>query len=135
MTAVTEGTMAEPQYQIYAVRVFVRDWVRALAFYRNTLGMHASFVSEEHGWAELDVGGARLGLERVAPGDAEGEALLGRFLGVSLRVDDVRQVYETLRERGVAFPGPPERQPWGGVLAHLSDPEGNVLTLLGEAKE
>lgn len=27
---------------------------------------------------------------------------------------------------------PPERQHWGGVLPHLHDPDGNVLTLVGE---
>jgi hypothetical protein len=29
------------------------------------------------------------------------------------------------------FVGPPEKEPWGGVLAHLRDPDGNILTLLG----
>jgi hypothetical protein len=31
--------------------------------------------------------------------------------------------------RGVDFVGPPEKQPWGGVLAHLRDPDGDILTL------
>ncbi|MCC6917989.1 MAG: hypothetical protein IT548_02225 [Alphaproteobacteria bacterium] len=30
------------------------------------------------------------------------------------------------------FLAPPERQPWGGTLAHFRDPSGNGLTLLGE---
>jgi len=28
---------------------------------------------------------------------------------------------------------PSEKQPWGGVLAHLRDPGGNILTLLGNS--
>jgi hypothetical protein len=29
---------------------------------------------------------------------------------------------------------PPEVMPWGGVLAHLRDPDGNVLTLVGRPR-
>ncbi|MDZ7685307.1 MAG: hypothetical protein U5O39_10170 [Gammaproteobacteria bacterium] len=32
---------------------------------------------------------------------------------------------------GGVYLGAPERQPWGGVLAHLKDPDGNIVTLLG----
>jgi predicted enzyme related to lactoylglutathione lyase len=85
------------------------------------------------GWAQLDTGAAQLALGRVAPGDAEGETLAGRFVGVSLAVADVDAAHTRLRRRGVDFVAPPERMPWGGVLAHFRDPEGNVLTLLGTA--
>ena len=56
---------------------------------------------------------------------------MGRFLGVSLRVDDIDGVYHDLTQKGVAFDAPPEQQAWGGKLAHFEDPDGNVLTLLG----
>jgi hypothetical protein len=36
-----------------------------------------------------------------------------------------------IRLRGVEFLSPPERQPSNGTLAHLRDPDGNILTLLG----
>jgi uncharacterized glyoxalase superfamily protein PhnB len=55
---------------------------------------------------------------------------VGRFVGVSLEVTDIDATYRTLVERGVQFDAPPERQAWGGTLAHLRDPDGNVLTLL-----
>lgn len=38
---------------------------------------------------------------------------------------------QTLLARGVEFLAPPQRMPWGGVLAHFRDPDGNVLTLVG----
>jgi len=50
---------------------------------------------------------------------------------VSLTVDDVARTYEELAKRGVDFVSPPAKQPWGGVIAHFRDPDGNVLTLLG----
>lgn len=111
------------------VRVFVRDWPRALAFYGETLGIPFSFKSDEMGWAQLATGDAQLALERSTPG--EEEELVGRFLGVSLSVADVDAAYQDLRGRGVEFLAPPERMPWGGVLAHFRDPDGNVLTLIG----
>jgi hypothetical protein len=33
--------------------------------------------------------------------------------------------------KGVSFPQPPEKQAWGGTLAFPSDPDGNILTLVG----
>lgn len=117
------------EFKLYAVRVFVSDWERALAFYTETLGIPTAFASAEMGWAELDTGEGKLAIERAT--DAEGLELAGRFVGVSLAVDDIDATYQTLRARGVEFLAPPGKQPWGGVLAHFKDPDGNVLTLLG----
>lgn len=118
-------------YELYAVRIFVTDWEQALAFYADKLGMSVLFAGPEVGWAELDTGSARLALERVDPDDEEAAALTGRFVAVSLRVEDIQATFVELTSRGVGFLGPPERQPWGGVLAHFRDSDGNVLTLLG----
>ena len=117
--------------QLYAVRIFVRHWTEACAFYGETLGLEERFRNDIMGWAEYDLGGPCLGIERVSKDDAEGEALVGRFLGVSLRVEDIDARYADLRAKGVTFSGPPERQSWGGALAHFQDPDGNTLTLLG----
>lgn len=118
-------------FKLYAVRIFVADFDRACAFYGDTLGLECSFRSDEFGWAEFDVGGPRLGIERVAPDDAHGNALIGRFVGLSLQVDDIAEVYRRLGAAGVNFTAPPERQDWGGTLAQFTDPDGNELTLLG----
>jgi lactoylglutathione lyase len=117
--------------KLYAVRVFVRDWERACAFYRDALGLPERFRSADGRWAEYDLGGPCLGVERIDPKDDESEGLAGRMLGISLRVDDIESTYRTLSSRGVEFVSPPKKQDWGGSLAHLRDPEGNVLTLLG----
>lgn len=127
-------------FELYAVRVFVTDWERAVRFYTETLGIPAVFRSDEMGWMQLATGQGQLALERVragaeAPYPGSEEPLVGRFVGVSLRVDDIHHAYKTLIERGVSFLSPPELQPWGGVLAHFRDPDGNVLTLLGAPKE
>ncbi len=117
--------------KLYAVRVFVRDWESACDFYENTLELPVKYKEPALGWAEFDIGGPSLGLEQVAENDEEGKALVGRFVGMSLQVDDIDAVYKDLTEKGVEFTGPPTKQDWGGTLAHLKDPAGNILTLLG----
>ena len=125
--------------KLYAVRIFVRQWSEACAFYGAALGLKERYRNDEIGWAEYEFegaggspgGGPCLGLERVEPGDSDGEAMTGRFLAVSLQVDDIDDTYRSLSNKGVPFTAPPERQAWGGSLAHFRDPDGNVLTLLG----
>lgn len=117
-------------FELAVVRIFVSDWNRAIRFYTETLGLPVSYRSDEYGWAELDTGAAKLALERVPPDDAEGQGHIGRFVGVSLRVADVDATYVALSKRGVEFPGIPREQAWGGILAHLRDPDGNILTLV-----
>ena len=117
--------------KLYAVRIFVRQWPKACAFYGETLGLPERYRNDEIGWAEYDLGGPCFGIERVVPGDRDGEALIGRFVGASLQVEEIDRVYDTLRDKGVLFTAPPQRQEWGGALAHFQDPDGNTLTLLG----
>ena len=112
------------------VRIFVSDFDRAVGFYTTQLGMPLSFRDDDLGWAQLDTAGAVLALERTDPQSEEGQGLIGRFLGITMMVPDLRDAYETLQTRGVRFTGPPEKMPWGGTITHLYDPDENVLTLL-----
>ncbi len=117
--------------ELYAVRIFVRQWPEACEFYRDALGLKERFKNDDMGWAEYDLGGPCIGLARVPPDDAEGDALVGRFVAISLQVEDINSTYEDLKAKGVQFDNPPEQQPWGGSLADFRDPDGNILTLLG----
>jgi predicted enzyme related to lactoylglutathione lyase len=120
-----------PSYELAVVRLFVHDWERAVQFYTEALGMTIERRADEFGWAQFATGPCSLAVERLHRDDPEAAALVGRYVGVSLRVPDLEGAYHTLVERGVEFLSPPEKQAWGGTLAHLRDPEGNVLTLLG----
>lgn len=119
------------EYQLFAVRVFVSDWERAIRFYTQTLGIPLAYRDDALGWAQLATGEGQLALERLDDADEEAGELVGRFVGVSLRVPDLQATHARLVERGVEFLAPPELQAWGGALAHLRDPDGNVITLLG----
>lgn len=117
--------------KLYAIRVFVDDWDSACNFYENILRMPLKFKDSNLGWAEFDIGGPSLGIELVGDDDEEGKSLVGRFMGISLQVENIETTYEELKEMGVQFTGTPQKQSWGGTLVHFKDPAGNILTLLG----
>ncbi|MEN3950938.1 VOC family protein [Iodidimonas sp. SYSU 1G8] len=115
--------------KVYGIQILVDDYAAARAFYVDTLGL-------ELAWEMAEVGAFGVVVEPVQfiVTTAGEEALLGgtpgRFVGVSIAVEDMDAVYGDLTARGVPFNGPPEPQPWGGTLAYFRDPSGNVLTLM-----
>lgn len=112
--------------QLSAVRIWVDDLPVARRFYGEILGLKPVWDYEFA--TGYDVGGTLI--VEVDDGSEPGESFVGRFAGVSLRVDDIEAVHRDLLAKGVAFEAPPERMDWGGALAHFRDPAGNVLTLL-----
>ena len=73
----------------------------------------------------------RLKLARDAEGIRSQPLLVPQAVAVSQREVDVAATHADLAAKGVAFTSPPEKQFWGGSLAHFTDPAGNTLTLLG----
>ena len=118
------------------LRLFVlpRDWRKSLGFYGKKLGLELRHRDDAAGYAIYALSReTTLGIEKVASKDPEDLALVGRFAGVSFGVEDIARTYRELKAKGVRFHSPPSKQPWGGTLAHLDDPAGNVLTLLQSA--
>lgn len=121
--------------RLSAVRVFVSDLAGACAFYRDQVGLTPAETSLDDGYAVFPLAnGANLLLEAEPPAEdtdgQESEGLIGRFVGASLGVDDIQAAFAALSDNGVRFVGEPERQPWGGWLAHFHDPDDNILTLV-----
>jgi len=114
--------------KLHGVRIFVDDLAAARTFYLETLGLPLNWDMPELGAFGAGLENAELVVEHA---DAARGELIGRFLGVSLEVDDIAVHHRALADKGVVFEGPPTRQPWGGRLAHFRDPAGNTLTLLG----
>lgn len=108
------------------VNVFVADLSRALTFYRDTLGLSVQFTSSEHGYASVAAGDIRLGL---AVTTQEHQNLVGRHTGIGFEVSDLEREYVRLQGLGVTFTMPPTKQPWGGFMALVADPDGNVFYL------
>jgi len=116
------------------VTVFVTDFDKSLDFYTQTLGMEIDYT-DKMVWAQFKSGeDVSLAIEKCDPDYVEqGSKMVGRFVGVTLMVDNIEDQYNRLVAKGVEFSGRPEKQHWGGTLAHLKDLEGNVLTLMQEA--
>jgi predicted enzyme related to lactoylglutathione lyase len=111
--------------ELYGVRVFVDDLCVARRFYGEILGL-------KRRWEFGNAIGYDLGAELIVELDDGSEpGLVGRYVGVSIRVDDIQDAFCKLAASGVTLLGSPQKQPWGGTLAHFKDPAGNILTLLG----
>ena len=116
------------------VTVFVTDFGKSLDFYTKMLGMEIDYTDRKF-WAQFKSGeDVSLAIQKSAPDYVEqGSKMVGRFVGVTLMADNIEDQYNRLVAKGVEFTGRPEKQPWGGILAHLKDLDGNVLTLMQEA--
>lgn len=119
--------MLEPQ--LWYVNVFVTDLARAVAFFRDTLGLPLQFEEQQFGYASFAPKGVRLGVARVDASAPESRALVGRLTGIGFGVPDLRAAHEQLVAKGVRFPMAPAKQPWGGFMATFADPDGNVFYL------
>jgi lactoylglutathione lyase len=109
---------------LYSIAIFVHDIERAVEFYRDTLGLpmtkHGSFG------AEFLEGDTHVGVHPAVHPQAK--ALVGRHTGITLFVPDLLHYSGLLHDRGVRFLTEPTQQAWG-IMAMISDPDGNVLAL------
>jgi predicted enzyme related to lactoylglutathione lyase len=108
------------------VNVFVSDLERAVKFYGETFGLKLLQSDTGHGYASFAAGPVTLGLAVAGP---EQRALVGRHTGIGFAVDDLEAEHARLAATGVDFSMAPTRQPWGGFMAMLDDPDGNVFYL------
>ena len=117
--------------RIHQISMRAHDVERAARFYQDVLGLPLIFTFPPR-LAFFDCGGVRLMLSTPEPGfDHPGSVLY-------FAVDDIQQMYEQLRERGVTFRGEPhkiatlaDREVW---LADFTDTEGNTLALMSEPR-
>jgi catechol 2,3-dioxygenase-like lactoylglutathione lyase family enzyme len=101
----------------------VNDIGRAVAFYRDVLGLTLEFQSDEHQWAEFACGNVTLSLFGGSDITATGSAAR-----VALAVDDIAAAHDELLARGVAMGGRP--QDWGVCKSlEVFDPDGNAILL------
>lgn len=116
--------------RIGQIAIVVRDLARAVAFYRDVLGMRFLFQAPP-GLAFFDCGGVRLMLSEPEGSDPSGASSV-LYYGVP----DIHAAYDTLVSRGVQFAQAPhliaslaDRDVWMGFFR---DSEGNLLGLMSE---
>ena len=121
------ATEVEPLVKgLSVVYLYVRDFERSLAFYRDVLGL-ALDVSE--GWAEAYFpGGTRFALH--AAHDGVGELSTGT-MHLDFGVDDIDAAVARLRSAGVQV-GEIYREPYGSHCTFV-DPDGYEIELFQPA--
>jgi methylmalonyl-CoA/ethylmalonyl-CoA epimerase len=117
--------------RIHQIAQPITDLDRAVAFYRDALGVPLLFTAPPS-LAFFDCGGVRLMLSPPSPGhDHPGSVLY-------FAVEDIAAAHQALSARGVVFSEPPkkiatlpDREVW---LAPFADTEGNTLALMSEPR-
>lgn len=115
--------------RIGQIALTVADTPRAVAFYRDTLGLPLLFEAPPS-LAFFDCGGVRL---MLTPSEGEASSSVLYF-----PVDDIAQAAATLKSRGVTFESEPHliaKMPGYDLwIGFFRDSEGNLLALMCEQK-
>lgn len=116
--------------QIGQIAVPVSDIDRAIAFYRDILGMRFLFQAPP-GLGFFDCNGIRLMLDVPAKAQAENFSSI-----IYYKVSDILASYDILSNRGAKFESKPQviaklpdHDLW---MAFFRDPDGNLLALMSE---
>jgi catechol 2,3-dioxygenase-like lactoylglutathione lyase family enzyme len=106
--------------QVDFVSVPTRDVNRAVAFYRDVLGL----VESDYAEREVEAPNVTFGFWEPA---ADGEPFVANTAGVGLRVPDVAAAVDEVRAAGAEVIGVEDT----GVchMGFVKDPDGNVLIL------
>jgi len=127
----SSATPAVGLAQIGQIAVPVADIDRAVAFYRDVLGMRFLFRAPP-GLGFFDCAGVRLML------DAPAGAQAGQGSVIYYKVPDLQAAFEALSARGVAFEAKPhliakmpDHELW---MAFFRDPDRNMLALMSEVR-
>jgi methylmalonyl-CoA/ethylmalonyl-CoA epimerase len=108
----------------------VTDLDRAIAFYRDVLGLRFLFQAPPK-MSFFHAGNVRLLVGVPEPG-----TFAERGSMVYFKVDDIHAVHRTLSARGIPFTAAPHLVHRAGTnelwLAEASDPDGNGLALMAE---
>lgn len=120
------------QSRLGQIAIVVQDLDRAVAFYRDTLGLRLLFQAPPK-LAFFDCGGVRLMLDVPEEEEFKHPASILYY-----KVDDIQGTWATLRGRGVEFRDEPHRvarmpdhELW---MTFFRDTEGNTLALMSEVR-
>lgn len=106
-----------------------RDPDAAVVFWVEKLGFRV-LTDQPMGpgkrWIELGIAGAETRIVLFTPDGQEDR--IGSFFNGAFACADVEHTYRQLIAKGVAFEGPPAKQPWG-TFAKFRDPDGNTFVL------
>lgn len=110
--------------------LFVTDLNKAKTFYAELLGL--PLAGESQMMMEFFPGSATsLGISLAMNDDAR--KLVGRYTGITLKVEQIDKLCQRLQAGGATFIEPLEESPWG-KMAVIADPDGNQFALVEMSK-
>jgi catechol 2,3-dioxygenase-like lactoylglutathione lyase family enzyme len=104
---------------VYAIK-YVADMNKAVAFYRDKLGLKVRF--ESPGWSEFETGATTLALHHASPENPAGTCSLG------FRTPGLHAAYAEREALGLSFKGPPKAL-HGTDIAQIFDSEGAEISV------
>ncbi len=106
----------------YAIK-FVSDMDKAVAFYRDTLGLTVRFTTPF--WSEFETGDVTLALHPATDVNPAGAVQIG------FTAPNLPEVYAVRAANGLAFTDPPKEE-HGTLLSRILDCEGAEVSLSGK---
>ena len=95
-------------------------------FYIHALGLAPR--SDRPGFVNFELGDQRLTVAVHSDVDSANSDPL--HVMINLLTDDISNTYSRALAHGAESLRPPEREKWGGMVATLQDPDGNVVQLM-----
>lgn len=112
------------------VILYVKDMAKAIAFYRDTLGIPVRF--EDKNWSELETEGFTLALHQSDDIPSQHHA---SSPNITFKAEDIRATREALKAQGLEIGEINkvcEYDDVVGLSAEFQDPYGNKLSVYGE---
>ena len=114
--------------RIHPIVVFVKDFGKSLAFYRDKVGLKLAYPpSHEHGggWAEFKVGGSSFCIHGGGRRTNRNSSV-----DVHFEVKGIQATVRRMKARGVRFLCPVTKMPYGVWETTFRDPSGNTFELV-----
>ena len=111
---------------VVGITLWTDDLERMFYFYSQVMilplhSRHDDFIAFELGGIRFNIG-----LHSNVNGPSADPYRVMTHLGVA----DIQHEHQRLAALGVEFIRPPEQESWGGWVATLADPDGNIIQLL-----
>jgi catechol 2,3-dioxygenase-like lactoylglutathione lyase family enzyme len=117
------------------IRLLVNDIDACRAFYKDKLGLKETLAIVEGIYYEFDAGESILALYKRELMESVAGVTMGADspvdkVALTFEVADVDAAYKDLRGKGVTFTTEPhDQEAWVLRVAHLRDPEGNLIEI------
>ncbi|MBC7107233.1 MAG: VOC family protein [Methanomassiliicoccales archaeon] len=115
--------------RVWMTCIPVSDLATALFFYSEVLGLEIALDERSRNWVELGPAEPMGKIALYVPSKFD-KRQPGGPTGVIFETNSIYELHRRLVDEGVKFIMKPQRQEWGGLMAILTDPDGNELCVV-----